>query len=152
MILSVTNYFSPLCASFFPATRLFRYKKPKKLSNQNKYLHRVRKLSAILLISIFAFSQYARQLNYLQCKFSNNFKTSAAKCDCEKQAGFEKQDTGQLPVSKTHMHIQLDELFAVPKEVIVDASFKEVKLKTNLFPGDDECKGIYTKPWQPPNT
>jgi hypothetical protein len=112
----------------------------------------VRKLSAILLISIFAFSQYARQLNYLQCKFSNNFKTNAAKCDCEKQAGFEKQDTSQSPVSKTHTHIHLDELFAAAKEVIIDATFKKVKLKINPFTDDDECKGNYPRPWQPPNT
>ncbi len=130
----------------------FSRKAAKSFPNQNHNLHRVRKLSAILLISVFAFSQYARQLNYLQCKFSNTFKTSAAKCDCEKQAGFEKQDTSQLPVSKTHTHIHLDELFAAAKDFIVDASFKEVKLKINPFSGDDECKGIYTKPWQPPNT
>lgn len=111
----------------------------------------MRKLSAILLISIFAFSQYARQLSYLQCKFSNSFKTSSAKCDCEKQAGFDKQDTSQSPVSKTHTHIHLDELFAAAKVFTIDASSKEVKLKANPLPGDNECKGNYPEPWQPPN-
>jgi hypothetical protein len=111
----------------------------------------VRQLSAILLISIFAFSQYARQLSYLECKFSNTFKTSTTKCDCEKQAGFDKQDTNQPPVSATHTHIYLDEFFAVAREVISNSYYRNAKLKVIHLLAEDGCKGHYPRPWQPPN-
>jgi hypothetical protein len=111
----------------------------------------VRKFSAILLFSIFVFAQYARQLSYLECKFSNAFKTSTTKCDCEKQAGFGKQDNRQLPVSTTHTHIHLDELFAVAREAIADSYYKNVTAKAIHLLTEDVCEGNYPKPWQPPN-
>jgi hypothetical protein len=125
-------------------------KSPESFSNQNYYLLQVRKLSAILLISIFAFSQYARQLSYLECIFSNTFKTSSTKCDCEKQAGFDKQDADQLPVSSTHTHIHLDEFFAVAREIIVNSNYKNLKSKAIHLPAEDKCEGNYPRPWQPP--
>jgi len=110
----------------------------------------VGKLSAILLISIFAFSQYARQLSYLECKFSNTFKTSTTKCDCEKQAGFDKKNDKQPPVSATHTHIHMDEFFAVAREVVVNFYYRVLKSNSIHLPAEDECEGNYAKPWQPP--
>jgi hypothetical protein len=112
---------------------------------------RVKKLSAILLISIFAFSQYARQLSYLECKFSNSFKVNTLKCDCEKQGGFDKEASTQLPVSKTHTHSHFDELFPSGKEMVIDCYFMNLQLTLVPLRGDDECEGKYAKPWQPPN-
>ena len=112
----------------------------------------MRKLSAILLISIFAFSQYARQLSYLECKFSNTFKTATTKCDCEKQSGFDKKDGKEPPVSKIHTHIHLDEFFSVAKETLLNFYFRIMKPGANRLPGDDECEGNSPQPWQPPNT
>jgi hypothetical protein len=122
-----------------------------KLFNQNHYLDRVRHLSAILLTCILAFSQYARLLSYLECKFSNTFKTSTTKCDCEKQAGFDKEDDKQSPVSTAHTHIHLDEFFAVAREVVVNSFYTEVIIKAFCLPAAEECEGNYPKPWQPPN-
>lgn len=112
----------------------------------------MRKLSAILLIGLFAFSQYARQLNYLECKFSNTFKTGPAKCDCEKKAGFDKEDTNKAPLSKAHTHMHLDELFTAAKESLIDARFKTISPQSIPSATDDECEGNYPEPWQPPNT
>lgn len=119
--------------------------------NQNLYLRQVRHLSAILLISIFAFSQYARQLSYLECKISNTFKTNTTKCDCEKQADFDKQDDKQPPGPTAHTHIHLDEFFAVAREVALHSYYKNIKMNLFHLPAEDECEGNYPKPWQPPN-
>ena len=125
---------------------------PKGLSEPKLLTNRVRKLSTILLLSIFAFSQYARQLSYLECKFSNTFKTNSVKCDCEKQAGLDKNDDNQSPVSKIHTHIHPDEFFSVTKETGLNSYFRILKPGANILPGDDVCEGNGPKPWQPPNT
>jgi hypothetical protein len=129
-------------ARLFTGTNPF---KPKQLTKP------VRKFSAILLISLFAFSQYARQLGYLECKFSNTFKTGALKCDCDKKAGLAKQDNNQLPFSKIHTHIHPDEFFSAARELAIGSSFIFLKKTCNQLHNVDECKGSYTKPWQPPN-
>jgi hypothetical protein len=113
---------------------------------------RVKKLSAILLFSLFAFSQYARQLNWLECKFSNEFKTESSKCDCEKQAGFDKPGDDPSPVSKTHTHIHLDEFFAGVKELVIDPCLSITEPGFNRLHNSDELEGKYRKPWQPPNS
>jgi len=135
-------------ASFYLEVRLLtrsRPSKPKPLSN------RVRKLSAILLISLFAFSQYARQLGYLECKISNTFKTGDLKCDCDKKAGPAKQDNNQSPLSKTHTHIHPDEFFSAARVVTISAPVNFLKKNNNRLYHMDECEGNYAKPWQPPN-
>lgn len=111
----------------------------------------MRKLSAILLLFIFVFSQYTRQLSYLECKFSNTFKVSSAKCDCEKQAGFDKKDTNQAPVSNMHTHIHLDEYF-ITNEITFDPYFKDLNRSPDHLQPNTECKGCYSTPWEPPNT
>jgi hypothetical protein len=112
----------------------------------------VRKLSAILLISLFAFSQYARQLSYLECKFSNTFKTGPAKCDCEKQSGFGNQASSPAPVPATHTHIHPDEFFPFVKGIIIASCPEALRLLPNCLQGADECDGNYPGPWEPPNT
>jgi hypothetical protein len=111
----------------------------------------VRNLSAILLISIFAFSQYARQLSYIECKLSNTLRSSSLKCDCEKQAGFDKQDNKASPPAKAHLHIHLDEFFAISHVEILSHGFANAALPY-LSDHDDELEGEYPTPWQPPNS
>jgi len=111
----------------------------------------VRKLSAILLICLFAFSQYARQLSYLECKFSNSFKSNTAKCDCEKQAGLDKEDDNKSTPAKTHTHFHPDEFFSVTKGIIVNTCFIKPAILFVHLPGDDACEGNCPNPWQPPN-
>lgn len=112
---------------------------------------RVRKLSAILLIAIFASSQYTRQLNYLECKLSNVFKSTELKCDCEKQAGLDKQEPGS-PAPKAHLHIHLDEYFSAPKQNTLADLFNPFCLTPLAFYSPKECEGSYPAPWQPPNS
>jgi hypothetical protein len=131
-----------------PFDQLVVYSRGINFRNQNNYLSRVRKLSAILLIILFSFSQYTRQLSNLECKFSNTFKSDAAKCDCEKKASFGKQGSDQSPISKTHTHIHLDEFFSMTKGILIDSYFKIFKPASHSFA--DESEGNSTKPWQPP--
>lgn len=111
----------------------------------------MRKLSAILLLCIFVFSQYARQLSYFECKFSNTFKVSSSKCDCEKLAGFENKDTNEAPLSKIHTHIHPDEFFNLNKIDIEDYLFFLNRLPVCMHP-DADTTGCYPKPWEPPNS
>jgi hypothetical protein len=111
----------------------------------------MRKLSAILLIGLFAFSQYARQLGYLECKFSNTLKLRSVKCDCEKLAGIDKQDTNQTSSPKTHTLIYPDEFFSISGEILSALNFNGFKTKLNPLPNEDECEGNSPGPWQPPN-
>jgi len=114
-------------------------------------LIKLKNIAAILLIILFAFSQYARQLSFLECKISNTFKFTTTKCDCEKQAGLDKKDTSPSPNSKTHNHIHLDEFFGVSKPVSINLSYRNLTILSGSI-SDDECEGVDPKPWQPPNT
>ena len=111
----------------------------------------MRKLSAILLLCIFVFAQYARQLNYLECKLSNTFKVNSSKCDCDNLAGFENKDTNEPPLSKIHTYIHLDEFFSF-NEIIIDNYINFIdRLPLRLHVGA-ETTGWYPKPWEPPNS
>jgi hypothetical protein len=124
--------------------------KPRLCYNQTNHPG-VRKLSAILLIAIFGFSQYARQLSYLECKLSNAFKSPELKCDCEKQAGFAKEESGPS-VPKAHLHLHLDEYFSAPKQTISIPFPKTNNTVLFSFYIEKECEGSYPAPWQPPNS
>jgi hypothetical protein len=110
----------------------------------------LQRLSAILLITVFAWSQYAKQAIYLECRLSNTFKIFAVKCDCETKAGFDKPDTNNLPLSKTHTHIHLDELFPVVKAGYPDFSITPLLAVKQKPENDDDCEGRYDKPFEPP--
>jgi len=122
-------------------------------STQNQNHSRpVKKLSAILLlISTFTFSQWARQLSYLECKFFNAFRTETAKCDCEKLAGLDKEDTGQ-PSPALHYHFHPDEFFFPGKKIAITPVFKLLRHPLHTHTGVDELKGHHPGPWRPPNS
>ncbi|HLG39396.1 MAG TPA: hypothetical protein VI461_06995 [Chitinophagaceae bacterium] len=111
----------------------------------------MRKLSAILLIGLFTFSQYARQLSYLECKLSNVFKPNLSKCDCDKKISLVSQDSNPSPASKVQTHIHLDEFFSIAGEVDIN-SFAKSLAKAACLNGDDECEGNILRLWRPPNS
>ncbi|MBM3415099.1 MAG: hypothetical protein FJY20_01365 [Bacteroidetes bacterium] len=111
----------------------------------------MRKFSAILLIGIFSFSQYARQLSYLQCTLLNTVKQPDQQCDCAKQAGFDKQEDGEAPVHKAHFHIRMDEFFPFTGETELKM-FLHLILQQLPAHFSNECAGHYPAPWQPPNS
>jgi len=111
----------------------------------------VRKFSAILLIGIFALSQYARQISYLQCNLINSFKQPDQLCDCAKQAGFEKQTDEQAPAHKAHFHVRADEIFSFTEETELKIFLPVSKQLFSAYL-KIECDGHHPSPWQPPNS
>jgi len=112
----------------------------------------VRKLSAILLILVFAGSQYARQISYFQCKLANTFKATSYQCDCEKQPGFDKKAPNQSPVPLPHTHHFPDDYFSV---ICTEAGVCRYSyiLTIALYPRAENLhEGNYPGPWRPPNT
>ena len=81
---------------------------------------------------------------------ANSFKSFAVKCDCEKKAGLDKPDTPNAPLSNSHTHIHLDELFPLPKENTPDFSLHSGLTQLKQPENEDACKGNYNKPFQPP--
>jgi hypothetical protein len=81
---------------------------------------------------------------------SNTFKSFATKCDCEKKAGLEKQNAGSMPLSTTHSHTHLDELFPAVREVITDFAYETEPSATTDSVTDNECEGCQTTPFHPP--
>jgi hypothetical protein len=110
----------------------------------------LRKFYAILLLAVLAWSQYAKQIIYLECKVSNTFRSFAVKCDCEKKAGFDKSDANSLPSSKSHSHTHPDKLYPVTKAVTPDFSIINNTISTGHLLHEDACEGSYCKPFQPP--
>jgi hypothetical protein len=111
----------------------------------------VRKFSAILLICIFAFSQYTGHISYLECKILNTFRSTSLKCDCEKFAGFEKSASEQPSNPRAHRHIHPDDFFPVHPDNLLPV-FNVNAIKLGFLNAGDECKGNRPVPWQPPNS
>ena len=109
-------------------------------------------ISAILLICTFTLSQYARQLSYLECKFSNLFKSATTQCDCEKKSGITQagKDGGSTPL--IHIHIHPDEFFSRAETVQVSLQ-PVIQTKGASLPLlIDLSEGIPFPPWRPPTS
>ncbi|MEP6674580.1 MAG: hypothetical protein ABJA78_05480 [Ferruginibacter sp.] len=105
---------------------------------------------AILFISIFAFSQYAKQLSYLECKLANNFKkTTGQQCDCEKQTDVSNTDK-DLPPSKNHTQFNLDEFYTVAEELDIKLQHQYLSSRTftHFIVGETEAHCCI--PYRPP--
>lgn len=110
----------------------------------------MKQLASILLITVFAFSQYAKQFAYMECKLANSYKSSAEQCDCEK-----KYDTHSLNDKKptgpqTHFHPVIDEYYAAPENNTVASSINLLIKKTTLPSSPDLCEGSNSTPYRPP--
>lgn len=69
------------------------------------------KLTSILLIFLFALSQYAKQLSYIECRISNAFKADAVKCDCETKLVQVNPSSPEQPEGLVHFHVHIDDIF-----------------------------------------
>ena len=63
-------------------------------------------------------AQYARQVNYLECKVTNSFKNPQGRCDCEKIFPLKKNATDQSPVPVRHNHLHVDDLYDTYEKLI----------------------------------
>ena len=110
----------------------------------------MKQLSAIFLIGVFAFSQYAKQFAYMECKLANTFKATTQQCDCEK-----KYDTHSLADKKptgpqSHFHPVIDEYYASSENSITTNSINILVQKTNLPSSSNLSEGDSSAPYRPP--
>ena len=102
----VTNHF--ICVHPFTGWLVYP------LTSQNRTA--LRSFSAIILSALFAFSQYARELDYLGCSFLNKLRTESAKCDCEKKVPADEH-AKKTSSPKTHIHNHFDDFFSLEKDI-----------------------------------
>ena len=110
----------------------------------------MKQLTAIFLIGVFAFSQYAKQFAYMECKLANNFKATTQQCDCEK-----KYDTHTLNDKKptgpqSHFHPVIDEYYAAAENNNSISSINLLVQKTILPSTPNLCEGNNPTPYRPP--
>ena len=72
----------------------------------------MKQLAAILLISVFTLSQYAKQLAYLECKFANSIQLTTKQCDCEKNYEVTSETAKKTTAPQSHFHPVIDDYYA----------------------------------------
>jgi hypothetical protein len=107
----------------------------------------LKKPVAIFAILVFALSQYARQISFLECQLSNRAIPTELRCDCEKKlvatGGQEKSE----PVTQ-HRHVHADEYFF--HEGGVEIPMITCVTPKNHLPPEDKCDRCLAAPFQPP--
>jgi len=119
-----------------------------KHSSQNQPI--VQKTIALFLVSLFALTQYMRQLSYLECKVYNALNPKTVRCDCESKTGVGKVINAPAHPPAAHIHIVLDDFFVTHALSLSAGHLQDVV--SLLFPLSNEslCKGVRFPPWQPP--
>lgn len=111
----------------------------------------MKQLAAIFLIGVFAFSQYAKQFAYMECKLANTFKANTQQCDCEK-----KYDTHTVNDKKptspqsSHFHLVIDEYYAATENTTPLNSLNLLVQKTILPSTPNLCEGNNSILYRPP--
>lgn len=115
--------------------------------------HPLKQLASILLIAIFAFSQYAKQFAYMECKLSNSFSNSSLKCDCEKKFDLHTLNEKVPLSSPTHSHPSLIDDFYTSSSCNEIQGYSSALLNKNFF--STTCtilQGINNTPYRPPQS
>jgi hypothetical protein len=111
----------------------------------------LRKKTAILFFLVFAFTQYAKQLRFLECTLANSFASlENAPCDCTKLAGLDQTDNRtDLPV---HIHGKVfsEETIELNKEIQLFTPFMEGAEIKQVCPDAGLQAGNLPLPWHPP--
>jgi hypothetical protein len=110
----------------------------------------MKQLASIFLIAVFALSQYAKQLAYMECKLANSFKSSTEQCDCEKKYDTHSLNDKKPAGSQTHFHPVIDEYYAAPENNTATSSINRLVEKTTLPSSPNLCEGNNTAPYRPP--
>ena len=113
-------------------------------------LTRMKQVTAIFLICVFAFSQYAKQFAYMECKLANNFKPVVQQCDCEKKYNVHILNEKTPVGAPIHFHPIIDEFYAAATNKIMLSYFIFRPGLSNMPPSADICKGTYATPYRPP--
>ncbi|HRG23937.1 MAG TPA: hypothetical protein PLL23_06085 [Chitinophagaceae bacterium] len=111
----------------------------------------MRKKTAILFLLVFAFTQYAKQLRFLECTLTNTFiSLDTPPCDCTKASGLDQTDNRtDLPVH-THSKTYSEETIQLNKEIQLSAPFIEAVKMKQVWSIDRIRSGNLPLPWHPP--
>ncbi|MGB4845701.1 MAG: hypothetical protein WBP16_14640 [Ferruginibacter sp.] len=109
------------------------------------------KLTSIVLICLFALSQYAKQLSYIECRISNTFKADAVKCDCETKLVQDNPSSPEDPVGLVHFHVHIDDVFFLNDNPDI-AAWKLIGMQLNSRYLSCESEGNTKPPSQPPRS
>jgi predicted metalloendopeptidase len=110
----------------------------------------LKQLVSIFLIATFAFSQYAKQLAYMECKLANSFKSSTEQCDCEKKYDIHSLNDKKPAGPLTHFHPVIDEYYAAPENNTATSSINRLIEKATLPSSQNLCDGNNSVPYRPP--
>ncbi len=111
----------------------------------------MQKFASILLICLFVFSQYAKQLSYIECKLSNKFKPDTAKCDCETKLIQDNSSVPEQPANTTHFHVHADDVYFIEQNTVTEQfSVRIDKIKSYYL--NVELKGFTNLILQPPRS
>ena len=110
----------------------------------------MKQLASIFLIAVFALSQYAKQLAYMECKLANSFKPSTEQCDCEKKYDNHSLNDKKQAGPQTHLHPVIDEYYSVSENNTLISSINLLIEKTTLPSSPNLSKGNSSAPYRPP--
>ena len=109
----------------------------------------MKQVTAIFLICVFAFSQYAKQLSYMECKLANNFKSTAQQCDCEKK--FETDSSAKKSTApQPHFHPVIDEYFSTAQQYSITRIIQFLIEKKTFHFNSNLSEGNNLSPDRPP--
>jgi hypothetical protein len=110
----------------------------------------LKKYISILLIGLFFTAQYARHLAYLECKLAALNTAAAVSCDCEKKTAIDKVADDDIPVSKSHTHISVDEFFSNPANDDDNTVAFSLSQKPTFIYEETALNGNSNTPYRPP--
>ncbi len=110
----------------------------------------MKQLASIFLIAVFAFSQYAKQFAYMECKLANSFKPTTEQCDCEKKYDIHTLNDKKPQGPQTHFHQVVDELYTATENNTATNEIIFFYKKIVIFSSADICEGVNSTPYQPP--
>ena len=110
----------------------------------------MRQIAAILLIAVFAFTHYAKQLSYMECKLANMGKPSAQQCDCEKKFELVALDSKQpLSLLPQFFHV-IDEFYSAAVTKVPVAVCDLLQAKSTTLSKEAVCERNAAAPFRPP--
>jgi hypothetical protein len=95
-------------------------------------------------------SQYARQLSYVQCLITNSISSSSAICDCEKIKTEVVTGENNLPHSKNHTHHSIDEWYTQWHVVPLNRGSEHLNIVHSSYYSVNFCKGVLQQQYRPP--
>jgi hypothetical protein len=110
----------------------------------------LKQLHGILLISLLLWSQYARQLSYVQCLITNSINAAAITCDCEKIKPDATSGSNSPAHSKNHLHYSIDDWYNAINPASLQACTQQLSVTCGNYQNAHFCRGFLRQNDRPP--